>query len=383
MGEAIKKPLKQVYLDYAAATPLDKFVLEEMLSVANDYQNPSAIYLAARANRNRLKEFRARVARVVGSLEDEVIFSAGATEANNIAIRGAIGAHGGRAVFSAVEHQAVIKTSPDALICPVNDRGVIDLHNLEQLISDEVSVVSIIYVSNEVGTIQPISKVSEIVKQKKLDRLSRGVKMPLYFHTDASQASACMPLSVNRLGVDMMTLNGAKMYGPKQSGCLYIKSGTVLAPVIFGGGQEFGLRSGTESLMQIAGLTKALEMAAAKQKSARKQLEIVHDMLWKGIDSLAVNAIKLGHPKQSSPHILSVRFPNTDNERLAMELDERGVLVATGSACKASDDEPSKVLLAMGLSREEAGETLRFSFGRQTTEKEISYAIKALADCLR
>lgn len=383
MGEAAKKPLKQVYLDYAAATPLDKLVLEEMLSVVEDYQNPSAIYLAARANRNRLKSFRARVAKVIGALEDEIIFTAGATEANNIAIRGVLSAQGGTAIFSAVEHQAVIKTSQDVVICPVNDQGIIDLHKLELLINDDVSAISIIYVSNEVGTIQPISKISEIIKQKKQDRLARGIKLPLYFHTDASQAATCLPLNASRLGIDMMTLNGAKMYGPKQSGGLYVKSGTLLAPVIFGGGQEFGLRSGTESLMQIAGFTKALEIAAAKQHSARKQLKTVHDMLWKGIENLSVNATKLGHPKLSSPHILNIRFPGTDNERLAMELDERGVQVATGSACKASDDEPSNVLIAMGLSREAAGETLRFSFGRQTSEEDISYVLKALADCLR
>lgn len=374
--------LKSVYLDYAAATPLDPLVLQAMEVAAGYFYNPSALYLAAREARELLHEERSKIANIIGANSSEIILTAGATEANNLAIKGVLGACGGKVLVSAIEHEAVVRPSGDSRIVPVNEKGIIELEKLAELVDDETSLISIIYGSNEIGTVQPLREVAAIVESIRKDRKKRKIEMPIYLHTDASQAAGYLETFVNRLGVDLMTINGGKIYGPKMSGCLYVKAGAKLVPIIDGGGQEFGLRSGTESLINATGLAKALELAVGRQSGEGKRLSELRNKLWESIDELGVGGEKLGHPKLVLPHILSVRLPGVDNERLVMEMDECGVMIAAGSACKASSDEPSTVLKAIGLTDEQAGEVVRFSLGRQTTESDIIYATHTLSEIL-
>lgn len=206
--------------------------------------------------------------------------------------------------------------------------------------------------------------------------------MPLLFHCDASQAANYLDLHISKLGIDLMSLNGGKMYGPKQSGCLYVKAGVKLLPLIEGGGQEWGMRSGTESLAQVVGFTAALKRTQAKRKAEAERVSSLRDLFWEGIQNAYPDAERQGDVRYCLPNILHVRFPGQDNERLVMALDELGVQAAAGSACKASSDEPSRVLLAMGLNAAEAGETLRFSLGELTHEADIETAIKNLRQTL-
>lgn len=372
-----------VYLDYAAATPVDKTVLAAMMPYYSEkFYNPSAIYMAARECRIKLDDFRARTAKVIGASRNEIVFCAGASEANNLALNGVVGAYGGNVISSAIEHDSVIKNHnllPRQQLT-VDKKGRLNITSLKSRIDDQVSLISVAHISNELGVVQPLNAVSELVAEVRKDRQKRGVKLPLLLHTDASQ-SLYLDVHVSRLGVDLMTISGGKMYGPKQSAALYVRAGIVLTPQIVGGGQEFGLRAGTESLAQICGFTTALELANKRAQLENRRLSDLRAIFVNNLENLGGQV--LGHEKYHTPHIVSVRFSGFDNERLVMELDEAGVQVASGSACKASSGESSTVLKAIGLSEKEAGEVLRFSFGLMTTEEHISQAILALTKILR
>lgn len=378
--------MKHIYLDYAAATPMDPAVKETMEPYWQDqFYNPSATYLAARDVRRTLAESRAKVAAVLGCRPAEVIFTAGATEANNLAIQGIMQAHPGLEVLtSAIEHESVLAPASKFTrqLIPVNEKGVIDLAGLEAMLGEKTVLVSVMLINNELGTIQPIKEISEILNKLRKSRRDAGNETPLYFHTDAAQAPSFLDLHVSRLGVDLASINGSKIYGPKQSGALYVRAGVDLQPLIVGGGQEFGLRSGTENIAATAGFTRALELAQAGRHDEAVRISGFRQKFEEGLRAISDKIIINGSGKHRAPHITSVTFAGTDNERMMMELDELGIMAATGSACSASSDEPSHVLAAIGLSDEQARSTLRFSFGRQTTENEIESAIKALTKLL-
>jgi cysteine desulfurase len=238
------------------------------------------------------------------------------------------------------------------------------------------------YANNELGTIQPLREIAKIIHEVRSERLESGNKLPVYFHTDAAQAGNFLNLHVSRLGVDLMSVNGGKIYGPKQTGLLYVKAGIELKPLVLGGGQERGLRSGTENVPGFIGFAKALDIAQKMKDKESKRLKEVRDLFVTELENNIPDFKINGSRKHQTPHIIHVTFQGVDNERLMMELDERGVQCAVGSACSASSAEPSHVLTAIGMDDKEARASLRFSFGRQTTKKDIIKTVKILKTLL-
>lgn len=372
-----------IYLDHAAATPVDSTVLAAMQPFFSDnFYNPSATYTAARSARNALESARAEVAQCLGARSSEIIFTAGGSEANNLAIHGIMRLYPeAKIVVSAVEHDAVLAPAAryNVTHIPVIADGRVDREALLSNIDDSTVLVSIMYANNEVGTIQPIKEIAQMLKQVKDDRRTRGVKLPLYFHTDACQASNYLDLHVARLGVDLMTINGGKIYGPKQSGALYVRAGVLLQPLIDGGGQEFGLRSGTESVANAVGLATALKTAQVQRHQEGKRLADLQHACITGITNAIPTAIINGSTKHRLPNNIHITLPGADNERLLFALDEQGILAAAGSACSASDEEPSHVLKAMGISEQDAQASLRLTMGRSTTIEMVEKTIEVLS----
>jgi cysteine desulfurase len=374
---------KPVYLDYAAATPVDGRVIAAMRPYfAEKFYNPSATYLAADGVAQDLAAARGVVAHWLGAKPGEIIFTAGGTEANNLAIQGIMRQFpDGNVVVSAIEHESVLAPIEqfNHKIVPVDESGLVDAAKLAELIDNKTVLVSVMYVNNEVGTVQPIREISQIIKSKRTERNS---KLPLYFHTDAAQASNYLDLHAARLGVDMLTLNGGKMYGPKQSGVLFVKSGVRLQPIIFGGGQERGMRSGTENVAAAIGFATALDLAQQSRHEEAKRLQALQNYFFAQLVAEIPQAVINGSRKKRLPNNVHVTIPGTDNERILVQLDEAGIMAAAGSACSASNDEPSHVLHAMGRTDAEARASLRFSMGRSTGTADIERTIAALKNFL-
>lgn len=376
-----------IYLDFAAATPLDQSALDVMKPyLSEQFYNPSAIYQPARRVRTVLEEARGQVASVLGSKDQEIIFTAGGTEANNLAIKGVLDqfpdAH---IIVSAIEHESVLEPAKqyNYSIAKVNSKGMIDLESMKSLVRDNTVLISVMYANNEIGTVQPIKAVSELVNAVRTQRKASGNKLPIYLHTDACQAANFLDLQVTRLGVDMMTLNGGKIYGVKQSGCLYKHKSITLKPLINGGGQELGIRSGTENVTALLSFATMLQKVQADRKSQGERQHLMLNKLYATLSQNLPNIFLNGHPDKRLPNNLNICIPHLDGERLVMELDEAGVLAATGSACTASNDEPSHVLLAIGLSKEDASSSLRLTIGRVTTEEQIEKAANIIVDCVQ
>ncbi len=373
-----------IYLDHAAATPMDKRVIDAMAPYYKEhFYNPSATYMAAVGVRKDMDAARARIALVLGARPSEVIFTAGATEANNLVIRGVIEQFPeGNVVVSSVEHDSVLlpARAQHSKEAPVTAQGVVDLHTLRTMIDDQTVLVSIMYANNEVGSVQPIRQIAAMLEEVRRTRQKAGNDLPLYLHTDAAQAANYLDLHVARLGVDFMTLNGGKIYGPKQTGILFTSSRARFQPQIVGGGQERGQRAGTENVAGAIGLATALELAQQSRGEEARRLKNLQDifftLLEEQIPGVAIN----GSRKTRLPNNVHITLPGQDNERLLIELDDRGVLAAAGSACSASNDEPSHVLKAMGMSAQDAQSSLRFSMGRSTDEAVIRRAVQILAD---
>jgi cysteine desulfurase len=373
----------RIYLDHAAATPLDDRVLQAMQPYFADmFYNPSALYSAARSVRKTLDETRSRVAAVLGARPSEIVFTAGGTESDNLTIHGIMQRFPeANIVTSAIEHDAVLQpaTQYDHRIVPVQTDGLIDLAALDQAIDDKTVLVSIMYANNEVGTVQPISKIAKKLQSIREERRRAGNMLPLYFHTDACQAAVYLDLHVARLGVDLLTLNGGKLYGPKQSGILYVRGGIELAPQVLGGGQERGLRSGTENVAACVGLAQALEITQRERHDETRRLQDLQKMFMSALEEQIPGVIIQGSRKLRLPNNVHVTIPGTDNERLLIQLDEAGIMAAAGSACSASSETPSHVLRALGLSDEEARASLRFSLGRTTTAEQVNTTVETLA----
>ncbi len=375
--------MKQIYLDYAAATPLDPSVLRAMAPYFTDmFYNPSATYLAAKAVHGDVEHARQQVSQVIGARPAEVLFTAGGTEANNVAINGVMQQYpGAKVLVSAVEHESVIATAGmySHAEIPVDASGMLDLHALEQLISDDVALVSIMYANNEVGTIQPIHEAAMIIAKVRDARRKAGNTLPIYLHTDATQAANYLDLHVARLGVDLMTLNGGKMYGPKQTGVRYGRAGITLRPLVRGGGQEQGVRSGTENVPGIIGFACALQTAQSMRHEEGKRLQGLQQLFMELVSRKIPESVINGSTKKRLPNNVHVTLPGQDNERVLMALDEAGIMAAAGSACSASDEEPSHVLKAMEISDANAQSSLRFTMGRGTTEQDIKRTVDELA----
>ena len=377
---------RSIYLDYAAATPLDDDVLKAMTPYFREgFYNPSATYGAGQAAKQALDQARATVAQVIGARPSEIIFTAGGTESANLAIHGIMQQFPeSEMIISAVEHDAVIRPSEQyaTAVLPVDSDGRIDIDALPPLVNDKTVLVSVMYANNEVGTVQPIRKISQYIASVRLARKKAGNTVPLYLHTDACQAGNYLDLHVSRLGVDMMTLNGGKIYGPKQSGVLYIGSHVTLRPQILGGGQERGMRSGTENVAGAVGFAVALEQAQRRRNEMVIHMQSLREyfieLLRHQIPSVIVNSPQ----KMVLPNTVHVSFPGSDNERLLFALDEKGIMAAAGSACSASSDEPSHVLRAMNISDVDAQSSIRFTMGRDTTKESLGVVVKSLAELL-
>lgn len=368
------------YFDYAAATPILPAAQKAMAEFySKEFYNPSALYLDAKRVNQKLQSFRYDIARELGSKPSEIIFTAGGTEANNLAIQGVLTKFkGSKVLYSAIEHESIIQPCEkfNHKAIRVSPSGLIDFDNLSSNIDDDTVLVSIIYANNEIGTIQNISKISQLIKVVRQDRLQRGISLPIYLHSDACQALNYLDINVSRLGVDLLTLNAGKIYGPKQCGALFVKGSTVINPIIYGGGQEKSLRSGTENIANIAGFAQALVTVRSDYKQQNVKLQELQKYL---VDNLCATGYgELCGPiiGYRLPNNISITFNNTDNERLVMELDELGFQIATGSACSASKEQSSHVLKAIGLDDKKAYSTIRISMGRYTTLNDVKLLVQ-------
>jgi cysteine desulfurase len=377
-----------VYLDYAAATPLDRRVLEVMTPhMTERFANPSSMHALGRRQRQALEAARARVAGPLGARPTEIIFTSGSTEAANLAIHGVMAAwpHG-QAVVSAVEHESVLQTVERAAsrFCVVNPgpQGLVKVEDMLAAITDDTVLVCLQYVNNETGVIQPVAKLAAAMRIVRQQRSDRGNTTPLYLYSDAAQAGL-LSLQVSRLGVDLMSMGGSKLYGPTGIGFLYVRSGTHLRSQIGGGGQERGLRSGTEPVAGAVGLAEALELIQGDRVKEAERLTALRNRLWTEIQQTLAGATLNGDLKHQAPGYLNISIPGVSGEELVARLDAAGFAVATGSACTAAHEDPSHVLLAMGKSPTQAGSSLRLSLGRSTTSGNLKSFIQALNEVVQ
>lgn len=371
-----------IYLDYAAATPLDPRVRLAMEPYwQEDFYNPSSPYMAGRAIRQDIEAARARVAHWLGARANEITFTAGATESINIAIHGVMQQFSQAGMVTlGTEHDAVLRSAAmyKHALAPVKATGAVDMDALESLLGEDVVLLSIAYANNELGTIQPLPRISQVVQKVRRARQAKGNTLPLYIHADASQAAGFLDLHATRLGVDLLTLNGAKMYGPKQTGILFIKAGTQLRSPFTGGGQEGGVRSGTENVAGLVGLATALDLAQEDRREAHAKYQALRDELQRRIVAELPDTVVNGDQKHRLPNSLHLSWQGVDGERLVMWLDEHGVMAATGSACAANKQTVSHVLVACGMEDSLMQGSLRLTVGALTTPEDISKA----ADCI-
>jgi cysteine desulfurase len=379
--------MSTIYLDYAAATPVDPMVFDAMKPFFTEqFANPSSLYSSARVTREALVAARASVANTLGAKPTEIIFTAGATESINLAIQGVMqNFPDGHMVTTAIEHEAVLETAQlfDCSVAPVNPLGVVDHNDIIKIISEKTVLVSVMMANNEVGTIQPIKEIAAEIAKIRAQRQASDNQLPLYLHTDAAQAGTTLDLHVSRLGIDLLTLNGGKMYGPKQSGILYVRTGVQLKPLIYGGGQERGMRSGTENVAFAVGFAKALELAQTTRKAEAHRLTGLRDQLQKTVTGAIPQIIVNGDQKRRLPHNLNITLLGLDGEAAVLYLDNAGVQASTGSACSIGSDQPSHVLLAMGRTPAEANASLRFTLGKDTTEGSVQQAAAVIIQTLQ
>lgn len=362
-----------MYLDHAAATPVDPKVVAAMLPYFSDtFYNPSAPYSPAIIARRQYAEAKSLIAQTIGAKGDEIIMTAGATESINLAFSSI----GGHIVTANVEHQAVLEAvkQHDYSLVSADERGMVQAASVKAAIRPDTRLVSIALANSELGTIQPIRDIAEIIKAERQERLSRGDHTPIYLHSDASQGVGQLDVNVARLGLDLLTLNAAKVYGPKQVGLLWSASHVVLAPQIRGGGQERGIRSGTENVAGTIGFAKAMELASEHRKYESERLATLRDHLESSLVAAFPKAVISGHKKHRLAGHLHMSFPGLDAERVLFALESRQVLVATGSACAANKGTRSHVLTAIGLAPDVADGSLRMTLGHLSTSENIPVA---------
>ena len=373
----------QVYLDNGAGKPVDPRVIDEMNRCHTEiYGNPASFHSKGFEALKILNESRAKVASLINAEPGEITFTAGATEANNLGIMGVVKRNrkkGSKIVISAVEHISVINISKSLSregfsveTCPVDEYGVILLDELEKLVDDSTILVSVMTANGEIGTIQPIKEAAQIAH-----------KHDALFHTDATAAMGQIKLDVKELDVDLMTLSSNDLYGPKGVGALYIKKGVRVTPHMIGGGQEQGLRSGTENLPGIVGMAKAAEIALVEMEEESKRLTEIRDTLIKGLLEAIPESYLNGHPTKRLPNNANIRCSYIEGEALIMSLDAEGIMVSSGSACAAKTLEPSHTLLACGLKHEEAHGSLVFTLGKNNNHRQGEYVVEKLPEIVK
>ncbi len=370
--------MRSVYFDHSATTPVDKRVAAEMINcITGNFGNPSSIHAFGRRARMAVEEARERVAKGIGANPDEIVFTSGGTEADNIALEGAARANrerGNHIITCAVEHHAVLdicktleKDGFKITVLPVDACGMVHVEDVAGAVSEKTILITIMHANNEVGTIQPIPEIGRLARE-------RGI----IFHTDAVQSAGKIPVRVDELGVDLLSLSGHKIYGPKGIGALYIRSGTRWQPVSHGGGQERGQRAGTENVPGIVALGKAVELAAAELDEEAARLTRLRDKLIQQVTERISHVYLNGHPVNRVPNNINFSFQDVEGESLLLSLDREGIAASSGSACAAGAVEPSHVLTAMGVPPALAQSSLRITLGRENTEDDVDYLLAVL-----
>ncbi len=371
-------------MDHAAGRPLDHRVFEEMKPFfMQEYGNPSSSHSFGAEAKAALVESRAKIAQLIGAEKsEEIIFTSGGTESNNLAIKGF--AHrneekGNHIITSNIEHISVInickhlqKLGFEITSIPVNKQGMIDPQDIVEALTEETILISIMSANGEIGTIQPIREIGKIAQENQV-----------CLHVDAVAAAGKTPIDVKEVGVDLLSLSSNDIYGPKGAGALYIKEGTRVQPIMQGGGQERGLRSGTENLPGIVGMGKASEIAQEEMETEGKRLSRLRDKLVHGVLDTIQRSHLNGHPTKRLPGNANLRFSYIEGESLILSLDTLGVQVSSGSACTSKTLEPSHVLLAIGLAHEEAHGSLVFTMGKQNSEEDVDYVLEVLPNVVK
>jgi cysteine desulfurase len=370
--------VKRVYLDYAATTPVHPDVLKAMIPYLTDaFGNPSSLYSYGGEAKGAIEEARVKVADLIGAQDEEIVFTGSGTEADNFAIKGVVFANeskGNHIITSSIEHHAVTETCKflerrgfSVTYLPVDEYGLVDPHDVKKAITGKTILISVMHANNEMGTIEPIAEIGRVAKEA-----------GIYYHTDAVQTVGHIPVDVNELGVDLLSMSAHKLCGPKGIGALYIRKGTKLIPFMHGGEQERRRRASTENVPGIVGFGTTAELARQEIDEEVQRLTHLRNQLIKGllerIDHVRLN----GHPQKRLPNNINVSIDFAEGESMLLNLDLEGICASTGSACSSSSLEPSHVLLAMGLAHEQAHCSLRFTLGKWTTEEEIGQVLEVL-----
>ncbi|MEK7128809.1 MAG: cysteine desulfurase family protein [Patescibacteria group bacterium] len=387
--------VKRVYLDNASATPVDPLVKDAMAPFwSRGFGNPGAVYKEGVIAKKAIENSRREIAGVLKCRTNEIIFVNGATESLNLAIRGAIGAwkktnknRRPEIITTSIEHEAVLDTcralekeGVKIVYVKPDEKGIVNAKKIAELLNENTVIVSVMYANNEIGTIEPIKEIGRAIRLFKLARtIDYRLKTKDYplFHTDAVQAANYLSLDVNSLGVNLLTINAAKIYGPKGTAILYVKDKTPIEPILYGGGQEKELRPGTENVPLIAGLAKALSITRGMCQKESRRLSALRDYFIKQL--LRLPAVGLnGDTLNRLPNNVNVSIGGIDNEYFVIQLDEAGIACSTRSTCNTGSDRGSHVILALGKSEKEASESVRFTLGRFTTKKDIDYTLRTI-----
>ncbi|MFA6190244.1 MAG: aminotransferase class V-fold PLP-dependent enzyme [Candidatus Staskawiczbacteria bacterium] len=387
--------MQKIYLDNAATTATDSRVIKAMEPYFNKvYGNAGSLHGAGRESSSVILKARKTIAQILNCKPEEIIFTGSGTESDNLAILGTahalaksnfgsgLSAH---IITSNIEHHAVLhpceqlaKEGFQIVYSKVDRDGILILNDFKNSIKDETILVSIMYANNEIGTIQPIEEIGKIIKEIRADRLKRAINTPIFFHTDACQAAGYLDLDVQKLGVDLLTLNGSKIYGPKGTGVLYVRTGTKVEPLILGGGQEKGLRSGTENIAGIIGLAEALQLSQNRKEKESNREKKLRDYFIKEISKKVSKIVVNGDAEKRLPNNINISILDIEGEAMLLWLDKYGVFCSTGSACDSQSLEPSHVILALNRPYEYANGNLRFTLGKDTTKKDLDYVLKVL-----
>ena len=370
--------MKRIYLDYAATTPTHPEVVKAMLPYFTDaFGNPSSIYSYGQEAKGAIEEARTKVADLIGARSEEIVFTSGGTEADNFALKGVALANesrGNHIITSSIEHHAGIETCKflerrgfRVIYLPVDAYGLVAPDDVRRVITDKTILISVMHANNEVGTIEPIAEIARIAKEA-----------GAYFHTDAVQTVGHIPVDVSELEVDLLSMSAHKLYGPKGVGALYIRKGTKLISFMHGGEQERRRRASTENVPGIVGFGRVAELAQQEMTEEAKRLTYLRDQLVNGILERIDHTRLNGHPVNRLPNNVNISVDFVEGESMCLNLDLEGICASTGSACSSSSLEPSHVLLAMGLSHEQAHGSLRLSLGKWTTEEEIGQVLEVL-----
>lgn len=366
-------------MDYGSAAPLDPRVIETMTPfLTEQLGNPSSLHSRGHIAKRSLEESRATVSALFG-IEDpaQVVFTSGASESNNLAILGTVNRNkdkGNHIITSAIEHMSVLNPCKDLIkhgfevsLVPVDKEGFVDIERIKNEIRKETILVSMMYANSEIGTIEPIQEIGKIAREKEI-----------YFHVDGTAACGKIPIDVGRDNIDLLTISSNDMYGPQGVGALYIRKGVRSQPIAFGGGQERGLRSGTENIAAIVGMAKAAEIASTEMETESKRLSVLRDQLIDEVLNSIDEAYLTGSRTKRLPNNASFRFSYIEGESIILNLDMMGVSAASGSACTSKTLEPSHVLIALGLRHEEAHGSLLFTLGKENTSGDVDYVLEIL-----